>query len=101
MVIHELIQFIEDNSLYLDEELTVHCMALFIGVEDIHDAEKADKQALLNNYRQMRMDALRMIADDSGATEINRLFKAINKPTIDGPIIRYLRTFRKNVEQSD
>lgn len=66
-------------------------MALFMGVEDIFEAEVREKQQLLASYRQMRKEALRMAAEDSGVAEINRLFKAINKPKIDGPVVSYLR----------
>lgn len=91
VVVHGMAEFTEKNHLYLDEELTVHCMALFMGVEDIHDTVEDGKQELLDHYRQMRIEALRMASEDSGVAEINRLFKAINKPKIDGELIRYFR----------
>lgn len=95
VVIHDMAEFIEKNHLYLDEELTVHCMALFMGVEDIYDANEKERQELLDHYRQMRKDALRMAAEDSGVAEINRLFKTINKPKIDGALIRYFRKAKR------
>lgn len=36
-----------------------------------------------------------MAAEDSGVAEINRLFKAINKPKIDGELIRYFRKAKR------
>lgn len=95
VVVHGMAEFTEKHHLYLDEELTFHCMALFMGVEDIHDAAEDDRQELLDRYRQMRKDALRMAAEDSGVAEINRLFKAINKPKIDGALIRYFRQAKR------
>ncbi|MBY8917968.1 hypothetical protein KUG85_10980 [Nitratireductor sp. L1-7-SE] len=94
-VVHGMAEFTEKNRLYLNEDLTVHCMALFMGVEDIHDASEEDRQELLEHYRQMRKDALRMAAEDSGVAEINRLFNAINKPKIDGALIRYFREVKR------
>lgn len=96
VVVHEMAKFTEKNRLYLDEDLTVHCMGLFMGVEDIHDASEKDRLVLLGQYYQMRKEALRMAAEDSGVAEINRLFKAIHKPKIDGTLIRsYLKIKRE------
>lgn len=100
VVVHGMAEFTEKNRLYLDEELTVHCMALFMGVEDIHDKVEDGKQELLDHYRQMRIEALRMASEDSGVAEINRLFKAINKPKIDGELIRYFRKAKQERARS-
>ncbi|MBQ2260477.1 MAG: hypothetical protein II336_03810 [Loktanella sp.] len=99
VVVHRMIEFIEKNSLYLDEDLTVHCMALFMGVEEIHAASDHDKPEMLDHYRQMRKEALRMAAEDSGVAEINRLFKAINKPKIDGALIHYFREAKRQTKR--
>ena len=94
-VVHEVAEFTEKNRLYLDEELAAHCVALFMGVEDIHDTNEKDRQESLDHYREMRKEALRMAAEDSGVAEVNRLFKSINKPKIDGTFIRYLREAKR------
>ncbi|WP_170328725.1 hypothetical protein [Ruegeria arenilitoris] len=99
-VVFGMIEFVEKYHLYIDEELSVHCMALFMGVEDIHDASESDKQGLLDRYYQMRKEALRMAAEDSGVAEINRYFKDVNKPKIDGELIRYFRNAKQNAEKS-
>ncbi|MBC7103208.1 MAG: hypothetical protein H5U13_08315 [Parvibaculum sp.] len=99
VVIHGMIEFVENHRLYLDEALTVHCMALFMGVEDIHDAAEDNKQELLDLYRQMRKEALRMAIEDSGVAEINRLFKVINKPRINGALISYFRETKRKAER--
>ena len=95
VVVHEVAEFAEKNRLYLDEDLAVHCMALFMGVEKIHDASEKDRHELLDHYHQMQKEALRMAAEDFGVAEINRLFKAINKPKIDGAFIRYFREAKR------
>jgi len=69
VVVHGMIEFAEKHHLYLDEELTVHCMALFMGVEDIYDAAEDDKQELLDHYRQMRNESLRMAAECPSESE--------------------------------
>ena len=92
--ISAIAQYMDENSLYIDEELAIHCTALFMGVEDIYDATADEKKRLIENYH-MRKEALRMIAEDSGIAEINRLFKAINRPKLSGPIIEKLRELRQ------
>ncbi|MGO4134642.1 hypothetical protein ACEQ6A_08785 [Rhizobium brockwellii] len=87
--------YTDANSLYIDDELAAHCTALFMGVEDIHDASDANKERLLKDYYHMRKEALRMIAEDSGIAEMNRLFKTINRPKLSGPLIERLRELRR------
>jgi hypothetical protein len=95
VAIQSLAKFADSNRLYIDEELTLHCTALFMGVEDIQDAG-TEKDEMLNLFYEMRKEALRMISEDSGVAEINRLFKSINKPKIDGELIRYFRKVKND-----
>ena len=95
LVIQDIAEFTDFHRLYLDEEISLHCVALFMGVEDIRNAAEKDKQELLANFYQMRKEALSNVAEDSGVAEINRLFKTINKPKIDGELIRYYRKIKK------
>lgn len=94
-VIHDIAQFTDTNYLYIDEDLAVHSVALFMGVEDIYVSSEDIKQEKLSNFFRMRREALRMISEDSGVSEINKLFKSINKPKIDGAVIRYFRQLKK------
>lgn len=94
-IVIETASYADKNRLYLDEELAVHCGALFMGVEDIYEANEGDKKELLDHYYQKRRDALRMVEEDSGVAEINRLFKVINKPKIDSQVIQHLRRVKR------
>jgi len=68
-----------------------------MGVEDIPETAGEVREALLRDYRTMRKDAFRMIAEDSGIAEINKLFKVINRPDIGGPLIERIRELRKQI----
>lgn len=81
--------------LFIDEELRVHCTALFMGVEDIHDAPEGERAQLREDYRKMYIESYRMIAEDAGIEAINGLFKKINRPRIESPVIEYLRKLRR------
>jgi hypothetical protein len=61
-------EHVDRNALYLDEQLKAHCVALFMGIEDIHDVPESEKQHHLEVYRKLRKEAYRMITEDSGIT---------------------------------
>ena len=82
------------HRLYLDEELRGYCTAVFMGAEDILDAPEADREELRADMNKGVSEAYRMIAEDSGIAEVDKLFKAINRPRIDGPFIDRLRELR-------
>lgn len=94
-VVMSIAKSVDKNRLYIDEELGAHCTALFMGVEDIHTAEPEDREKLLKNYRHLRTEALRMIGEDSGVAEINKLFRTINRPKIGGPVVEAIRELRR------
>jgi hypothetical protein len=100
---HELIseaispiaEFVDRNSLYIDEELGAHCVALFMGVEDIGDAPESEREQLTREYYKSRSETFRMIKEDSGVAEINKLFRSINRPRITSPVIERIRYLRR------
>jgi hypothetical protein len=86
---------IDRNTFYIDEELGAHCVALFMGTEDIHDAAETQKQHLLDQYYKRKKDAYRMIKEDSGVMQINKLFRSINRPRITGTVVEAIRELRR------
>jgi len=100
---HELISsaiapiaaYVDHESLYIDEELGSHCVALFMGVEDIRDAPEPEREKLVRDFYKMRTETYRMIREDSGVEEINRLFRSINRPRITSPVIERIRELRR------
>jgi len=105
---HELIstaivpiaEFVDRNSLYMDEELGAHCVALFMGVEDIRDAPESEREQLARDYYKMRSETYRMIKEDSGVAQINKLFHSINRPKITSPVIERIRELRREQQQA-
>ena len=93
--IMSIAKYVDRSWLYIDEELGAHCTALFMGVEDIYEAKGDEKDKLLSNYYHLRKKALRMIGEDSGVVEINKVFRAINRPKIGGPVVEAIRELRR------
>jgi hypothetical protein len=87
--------YADQHRLYVDEDLTLHCTALFMGVEDIQELDGEEREEHLKEYHHMRSEALRMIEEDSGVAEIKKLFQAINRPKLGGPVIEYIRELRQ------
>ena len=101
---HELIsvavlsiaQFTDENELYIDSEIAVHCVGTFMSAEYIQDIKNADerndaKERILDSYKSARQ----MIREDSGVGKIDNLFKKIANPTISSPAIEHLRFLKK------
>jgi hypothetical protein len=93
--IHSVAEYVDLNTLYIDEELGAHCVAMFMGTEDIHDAPESEKEVLLRNYYQLQKETYRMISEDSGVAQINKLFRSINRPLITSPVIEHMRELRR------
>ena len=87
-------EFVDSYTLYINEELGANCVALFMGTEDIHDAAEPQKAELLKTYYEMRAETLRMIREDSGVAQIEKLFHTINRPKITSPVIERIRELR-------
>ena len=94
-VILPIATYCDENTLYLDEELAPHCTALFMGVEDFADLDEPERTQAIENFSRQYRETLRMLREDSGIRRVQRVFKTINKPNIDSPVIRYLRQERK------
>jgi len=95
MAIGPIAKYTDEHALYIDGDLGAHCTALFMGVEDIPKADGKERDELLSQFYKMRKEALRMIAEDSGVAEINKLFCTINRPKLDGPIIERISELRR------
>jgi hypothetical protein len=100
---HELIssavlsiaKHVDRNVLYMNEELNTHCVALFMGIEEIHDAPESERQHHLEAYRKLKKEAYRMITEDSGIMQMNKLFERINRPRFSGAVIEAVRELRR------
>jgi len=98
--IHQIAAHNDQNVLYINEELGAHCTALFMGVEDIHNLpQTAKEKRLADHYAQWRKTR-RMILEDSGVSEVNKLFQTINRPKISSPVIDRIRELRRERSES-
>jgi len=96
LIIHDIIRCSSSNELYLDDDLTAHCVATFMGAETALDFEnEPEREAVREAVRSMYNEGRRMIREDSGVAGIDRLLKRIARPQISGEFIEYLRAERR------
>src|SRR5262249_54880994 len=68
-----VMEFCDQNSLFLNDEITVHCGATFVSVPDIVSMEKgSERDVQVDRYRKMLGETKVMIRAESGMTEIER-----------------------------
>lgn len=91
-----LAKYCDDNALYLDERLIVHCAALMMGVEDIHGLpDEDDRRTAVEGFYHNHKLAKRMIKDNSGISRLERLFCSISKPKLNSDLIEYYESLSK------
>jgi hypothetical protein len=95
-----IVQFTSDNELYIDPELAPHCIATFMGAEDIQSIkDPKEREERQQEIRNMYANAKRMIREDSGIVEIDKLFKTMTKPRLSSPIIERIHYLKAHPEE--
>lgn len=98
VAILDVAQFCDMHELYFDEEITVHCVPILMGVEDIPDMEsEVEKESEIKRFRESLVAAKKMIRKEAGVTDLNKLFRSMIKPKHSSPIIEYYRARRKEL----
>ena len=93
-------QFTDQEELYLDPELGAHCVATFMGAEDALSIEDPkEREQAQREVLDMYKEAKRMIREDSGIFEIEKLFRSIHKPRLTSPVIDRIRYLRVHPEE--
>jgi hypothetical protein len=92
----DLAQFTDNSKLYLDEDISVHCVATMMGVEDIYSIESSkSKDAAKNHFFQNLNNAKEMIRKETGLADLDKLFRSITKAKHESPVINYLNKLRE------
>lgn len=97
--IFPIAEFTDKNDLYLNSDISAHCIATFMGAEDVCGIQDAnEKERAKQDIRNMYKSARQMIREDSGVAEIEKLFQKITKPKLSGPVIERIRYLREHPE---
>jgi len=96
IAVHNIAEYGDNNSFYLNEHIVVQYMTLMIGVEDIYYIESADEkeQEIQRVWKHLR-DTKKMIKKESGIEELDKLFKSITQAKHKSYIIDYYNELEK------
>lgn len=98
--IHSIAQFTDQAALYVNPELGGHRVATFMGAEDVLlMGDPKEREEAEQDIRDMYNEAKRMIREDSGISEIEKLFRSIYKQQITSPVIGRTRYLRAHPEE--
>jgi len=92
----------DEHSFYLNDEVMVHCGATFVGVGDVLDMPKGKKrEEKTERFQRMIRDAKKMIRSESGMSEIDRAFRSVTKAKHSSPVIDYYRKLKVEGEHAN
>lgn len=96
----KIAEYADKEELYIDSELGAHCVATFMGAEDVISIQDPkEREEVRQMIRDMYKEAKRMIKEDSGVHEIDKLFKRIHKPKLTSPVIDRIRYLKKHPDE--
>lgn len=101
-IVLDIAKFVDENQLYIDEEVAIQCMTIFMGAEDVLDIEDADerekeKNRISKSYTLTR----RLIREHSGVAEVDKFFKKVAKPASTSPVIEYFRKVKQSYDKNE
>jgi len=79
-LVWRVLDFCDENSLYLNEEVTVHCCTVFMGIEDISsesDAKKRDE--MIAHFEEGYQKAREIVREETGLKRMDGLFRKVTK----------------------
>ena len=95
-IVIEVASFCDEEALYLDDRLTVHCTAVMMGVEDIHDmAAEDDRTQAIHDFQHQLREAKRMVKESCGMKEAETLYHRIYRTILKSDVIDYYSAAKK------
>jgi len=90
-IIFPIAEFLDEHELYINDEISSHCIISLIGVDDIPDMEEKGKKAELEKLNQSKKDLTNLIKEESGLRRLDSFFGKINKPRIKSDYIDMMK----------
>ncbi len=91
-----LLNYLDDNALFISEELSVHCCAALLGFDDF---SKDDCENYLNELQTQNKIVTEMIKNESGLNMLNKNIRSIVKYKHKSEIISYYTQKKKETLQ--
>ena len=91
-VVLDIANYCDENTLYLNEEVTVQCCALYMGVEDIAEIrDTKERNSAASDFAESYRKAREMIRAEMGLQRLDGLFGKITKAKYSSTILQYFR----------
>jgi hypothetical protein len=97
----DLAEFTDKNALYLNEQITVHCLMTMMGVEDIYyleDPEERDRERA--GFFEHTGKSKAMIKQETGLQAIEKFYGSISKAKHKSEYLTYLKKAKKAYAKS-
>lgn len=92
----DMTEWCDEKGLYLNEEISLHCATLLMGIEDVLDIEnEAEREVAIKSFNTQLKYAKEIIKKESGILDINKSFASMIKAKYSSPIIEYYRFQKK------
>jgi hypothetical protein len=99
-VVLGIAQFCDDNGLYLNDEVTVHCCTVFMDVENIaSEDDPQSRQKRVLRFADDYLKAREIVRAEAGLTRMDKLFRAVTKASYSSDVIEKYRELRKQREE--
>ena len=97
-VILDLAEYTDENNLYINDDVAVHCIATWMDVDNIYYIKDSkEKQKELEKFGNNCSKITSIIRKETGLERIEKLFRIVSKPKYRSDIIDYYRDVKKNV----
>ena len=92
----KVMEYTDEHSFYLNDEIIVHAGAAFVGVGDLIKMAKGnERDEAIGDFRKMLVTAKDMIRAESGMKEIDQAFRTVTKAKHTSPVIEYYRKLKQ------
>ena len=99
-LIFDFAHFMDSHSLYLSENVCMHCGAMWMGIENYHDIEDpTERKEQVSRFWKLVREAKDMIRAESGFQQFDTLFGIVTKPKYQSAIAEYARERRKELKR--
>lgn len=99
-IILDLAEYLDQNKLYIDDDIAEHCMLTVVGVEEIYyirNQKKREKET--QNFGNNINKAISMIKVEAGLKEVDVLFKGITKAKHSSSFISEMKAARERCKK--
>ncbi len=88
--------FLDENELYIEEEITAQTMLALIGLHSIFETNDSDEQEKIKRkYSQDISETISMIKSETGLSKIERHYKRLTNAKHNSDYLHMIRKLRK------